>query len=336
MSNDSFVNIFLTNVSDYFDSKDLEYLKESLNIHVMNYDIREKETDIIVSKYELPQEYKMYLASKIQDGRLSKYSQEQYRMCLEDMLYTIGLPVDEITTNHIRMYLHKIRNSKRTGKPISDNTLNQRKSIIHSFFKWLREEEYIIKDPSERIRRETPKFKPREAFSDTDIEIIRDSCSTIRDRAIVDLLTSTGIRLAECSNINISDVNFDKREIQVFGKGGKWRTVYINGRAIVSLKSYLSQRTDDNEALFVSIKKPYSRLNKSGIEHMLHSLEGRCGIKNVIPHRFRHTFATKALNAGMPIDSIKTILGHSEIDTTLGYAKSSASKIQSDYQKYLG
>lgn len=335
MSDSSFTDGYIMMLDESFSEEQISFIKETMNVYTMGFNITPVATEMIVTDYQLPKAYYIYIAAKTQDGKMSESSRAQYTMCLEDMLYTIALPLECITINHLRMYIHKISINRITGKRLSQNTLNQRKSIIRSFFKWLYDEEYIPKDPSLRIKHERPKSKPRVAYKDTEIEALRDSCTSPRDRAIVDLLSSSGIRVSECVGLNITDVDFSNREIIVYGKGGKWRTTYIDGRTVVSLQRYLSQRTDDNVALFVSSKKPYGRLTTDAVRRSLHKLTDLSGVEDIIPHKFRHTMATKAINNGMPLESIQAILGHSETDTTLRYAHVSTEKIKRDHQTYM-
>lgn len=336
MSDNSFTDGYLMTIKDLFTDEQLSIIKDTLDIYTIGFNITPVTSDLIVTDYHLPKAYFVYMASKIQDGRMSESSSKQYSMCLEDMLYTLSMPLEYITINHLRAYIHKISTNRSTGKRLSSNTLNQRKSIIRSFFKWLYEEDYITKDPSLRIKQERPNSKPRTAYKDTEIEALRDSCTSSRERAIIDLLSSSGIRVSECVGLNISDIDFVNRELTVYGKGGKWRTTYINGRAVVSLQRYLSERTDDNVALFVSSKSPYERLSTSAIRKCLHKLQDSSGVDDVIPHKFRHTMATNAINNGMPLASIQALLGHSETETTLRYAHVSTEKIRRDHRTYMG
>jgi integrase/recombinase XerD len=330
----SFVDGFMLKFDNSFSTEQLRFIRDALNVYTLNYDIKPVTTELSLTQYQLPQAYFIFMASKEQDGKLSAMSKQQYKMCLEDMLYFLAMPLKDITTNHLRLYLQKISKSAKTGKPISDSTMNQRKSIIRSFFTWLYEEEYIEKNPAVRIKTARDHSKPRTEYSDTDIEKIRESCKTKRDRAIIDLLTSSGIRISECVGMNRNDVDFINREILVYGKGGKWRKAYIDGRTIVSLRSYLEERTDTNEALFVSMRSPYDRLTSGGVRKLLHGLQDESHVNNIIPHRFRHTMATSMVNRGMPIETIGKILGHSLTSTTLRYAHLSEAKIKNDYMAF--
>ena len=335
MSSSSFTDGFCLKLNGILNPEDIRKVRDALEIYTIGYDITPAKMDVIVSNYQLPQAYYIFMAAKEQDGKMKDSSKKQYKMCLEKMLFMFCLPLEKITVNHLRLYLHNISVNNKTGKELSKSALNQRKSIIRSFFKWLYEEEYIPKDPSVRIKPERNNSKPRAAYQDIQIESLRMACANSRDRAIVDLLTSSGIRVSECVGLNISDVDLDKREITVFGKGEKWRTSYIDAATVVSIRKYLSTRDDGSEALFVWNRKPHKRISTSGVRRCLHRLSAESGVQDIIPHRFRHTMATSAISRGMPIESVQTVLGHSNINTTMHYAHVSNSKAKADHERYM-
>lgn len=331
---DTFTEGFCLKLSGVLPPEQVRAVRDLLSVYTIGYKIEPVKMDVIVQDYQLPQAYFIFLAAKEQDGRMKPGTREQYRMCLEDLLFKLRLPLEAITVNHLRMYIQDISRNRKTGRPVSKSTLNQRKSIIRSFFSWLYEEEYIEKDPSVRIKPERADAKPRTAYQDTQVEALRRACDNLRDRAIVDLLRSSGIRVAECVGLDRRDVDLDGREITVFGKGEKWRVSYIDAAAVVSIRAYLATRTDENEALFVSERAPHRRLSTSGVRKALHRLTPESGVQNVIPHRFRYTMATDALLAGMPVESVQSVLGHSRIETTMHYAHVCRAKVKTDYQRF--
>ena len=333
---ESFTNGFCLKLNGLLEPEQIKSVRELLDIYTMGFEIKPITTELSVTDYQLPQSYYIFMASKEQDGKMKPGTYEQYKWCLEKMLFRLKMPLEKITVNHIRLYLHEISVNAKTGKPLSKATLNQRKAIIRSFFKWLYEEEYIQKDPSTRIKSERSNSKPRTAFRDTQIEALRMACDSKRTRAMIDLLYSSGIRISECVGLDITDVDFERREIVVYGKGEKWRTAFIDAPAVVSLKTYLSSRSDRNPALFVSAREPHDRITTSAVRKKLHELSGKAGVPNVIPHRFRYTFATAAIEHGMPIESVQAILGHTQIGTTTHYAHTSTEKIRRDHATYMG
>ena len=170
---------------------------------------------------------------------------------------------------------------------------------------------------------------------DEQIEILRDGCNELRDLAIIDMLYSTGIRVGELVNIDISDVNFEERECVVYGKGNKERKVYFDARTKLHLQNYLNNRDDNNEALFVTLDKPHERLKISGVEVRLRNLGKKFDINKVHPHKFRRSMATKAIDKGMPIEQVQKLLGHQQIDTTMHYAMVNQTNVKNSHRKYI-
>ena len=150
------------------------------------------------------------------------------------------------------------------------------------------------------------------------------------------MLASTGIRVGELVKLNRSDVDFENRECIVLGKGNKQRRVYFDARTKIHLKNYLRGRTDDNEALFVSLQKPFNRLLISGVEIRLRELGKKLELTKVHPHKFRRTLATMAIDKGMPIEQLQKLLGHARIDTTLQYAMVKQSNVKLAHRKFIG
>ena len=186
-----------------------------------------------------------------------------------------------------------------------------------------------------RIHKIKTKQPVKEIISDEAIELLRDHCQCPRDLAMIDLLYSTGIRVGELVNLNISDVDFEARECVVFGKGDKERRVYFDARAKLHIQNYLKCRTDDNPALFVTLNDPHKRLKISGVEIRLRQLGRELKLERIHPHKFRRTMATRAIDKGMPIEQVQKILGHSQIDTTMQYAMVNQNNVKASHQKYM-
>ena len=144
------------------------------------------------------------------------------------------------------------------------------------------------------------------AYTEKEMEQMRLACGNIRDRALIEMLSCTGCRVSELSGIDISDVNFEKKEITILGKGDKERSVFISDQASLYLDLYLNTRNDANNALFVTKRKPFSRLRKDGIERIVRMLGERCNIR-AYPHKFRRTFCTRLINRGMPAQDLSLI-----------------------------
>ena len=273
----------------------------------------------------------MFLAAKKIEG-CSKKSLDYYQSTITNMLIKVGKNFKYISTNDLRDYLSNYQNKSNVSKVTLDNL----RRILSSFFSWLEEENFILKSPVRRIKKIKTAQTIKETYTDEVLETLRDYCHNDRDLAIIDLLASTGMRVGELVRLNREDIDFENRECVVFGKGEKERKVYFDARAKIHIIRYLESRTDDNNALFVSLLKPYKRLKISGVEIRLRELGRKLKLPRVHPHKFRRTLATKAIDKGMPIEQVQHLLGHTKIDTTLQYAIVNQNNVKISHRRYLG
>lgn len=273
----------------------------------------------------------LFLSAKQVEG-CSEKSLKYYRTTLSKMIGKVNKPVRQVETNDIRNYLSSYENESHASKITIDNV----RRIISSFFSWLEDENYIIKSPARRIHKIRVGKTVKDVYSDEELEQMRDSCKDIRDLAMIDILASTGIRVGELVQLNISDINLNKREFIVLGKGNKERKAYFDARSKLHISQYISSRNDDNKALFVTLNNPHTRLTIRGVEDRLHKIGESLTETNVHPHKFRRTLATKAIEKGMPIEQVQVLLGHSQIDTTLRYAMVNQNNVKLSHQKYIG
>ncbi|WP_349767084.1 site-specific tyrosine recombinase/integron integrase [Phocaeicola vulgatus] len=254
-----------------------------------------------------------------------------YGSTIRQLFKKMPKKVTDYTTEDIRAYLAVFQRKNKSSRVTIDNI----RRIFSSFFAWLEEEDYIIKSPVRRIHKVKTGTQVKEVLSDENIEQLRDSCTEIRDLAIIDILASTGMRVGELVKLNREDINFNERECIVFGKGNKERIVYFNARAKIHLQQYLASRKDRNKALFVSLAKPHKRLGISGVETRLCKLGRSAKIVRVHPHKFRRTLATMAIDKGMPVEQVQRLLGHVKIDTTMHYAMVNQSNVKLSHRKFI-
>ena len=311
----------------YLNNEQLEKLEKTLNYTLWNKEIVKKDdvkvdddTDYLIE----------FLSAKKVEG-CSERTLSYYKSTLKNMLNILNKPVKHIETSDLRSYIALYSDNQKVSKTTLDNI----RRITSSFFSWLEEENYIIKSPARRIHKIRTGSTVKSVYTDEELELLRDSCNNIRDLAIIDFLASTGVRVGELVMINISDIDFDKRECIVLGKGNKERVVYFDARSKIHVIDYLKSRTDTNEALFVSLNKPNDRLKISGIEIRLRNLGKKLNIEKVHPHKFRRTLATNAIDKGMPIEQVQTLLGHTKIDTTLHYAMVNQNNVKQSHRKYI-
>jgi len=273
----------------------------------------------------------VFLAAKRVEG-CSEKTVRYYDSTIRNVLTAVCKDIKQITTDDLRMYLDDYQ--KRSGA--SKVTIDNIRRILSSFFSWLEDEDYIVKSPVRRIHKVKTCKTVKETYSDEALELMRDHSECVRDLAIIDILASTGMRVGELVKLNRCDIDFENRECIVLGKGNKQRKVYFDARTKIHLQSYLRTRTDDNEALFVSLQKPYDRLQISGVEIRLRELGRKLEINKVHPHKFRRTLATMAIDKGMPIEQVQQLLGHQSVDTTLQYAMVNQNNVKLSHRRFIG
>lgn len=271
-----------------------------------------------------------FLSAKQVEG-CSERSVNYYSSTLDNLINALEKPFNQIETEDLRIYLSEYQKKNDASKQTIDNI----RRILSSFFTWLEDEDYILKSPVRRIHKIKTMKQVKETYSDEALERLRDNCKTIRDLALIDMLASTGMRVGELVKLNRVDVDFVNRECVVLGKGSKERVVYFDARTKLHLQNYLNSRTDDNEALFVSLLEPHNRLEIAGVEIMLRKLGRSLEINKVHPHKFRRTLATRAIDKGMPIEQVQKLLGHQKIDTTMEYAIVDQQNVKNSHKKYL-
>ena len=272
-----------------------------------------------------------FLSSKRVEG-CSEKTLKYYKATIGRLLSNLTLHVTHVTTDDLRKYLAGYQENSMCSKSNIDNI----RRILSSFFAWLEDENYILKSPVRRIHKIKTAKTVKETYSDESLEMMRDSCSNLRDLAMIDLLVSTGMRVGELVGLNIADIDFESRECVVFGKGNKERPVYFDARTKIHLRNYIRSRKDSNPALFVSLLKPFDRLEISGVEIRMRKIGRDLGFEKVHPHKFRRTLATRAIDKGMPIEQVQQLLGHAKIDTTMQYAMVSQNNVKMSHRKYIG
>ena len=322
------INDVMQAMLPYLNNDQLEKLQKVMQYVFFQYEITKTEKNSENAALNLMD---LFLSAKRVEG-CSEKSLKYYHTTIQTMLSAVNKDVKQIETEDIRSYLTSYQQQKQSCRVTIDNI----RRILSSFFSWLEDEDHILKSPVRRIHKVKAATNIKETYSDEALEMMRDNCTEPRDLAMIDMLASTGMRVGEMVLLNRNDIDFNERECVVFGKGNKERVVYFDARTKIHLKNYLQSRTDDNPALFVSLKSPYNRMNIGGIETCLRRLGKQLGLQRVHPHKFRRTLATMAIDKGMPIEQLQQLLGHKRIDTTLQYAMVKQSNVKIAHRKYIG
>ena len=242
--------------------------------------------------------------------------------------------IDEETIFLFRSWLNK--------NNISLKTQSYYLIALRNFFKFLKKKKIEILSP-ENI--ELPKIPEREITILNDEELERllrapqgEDLKSLRDKAILETLFSTGMRISELCNLN-RDIDLNKGEIVIKGKGNRIRVVFLSKIAIYWLKKYLEKRTDKNPALFINLKRgeSFSRLTPRGIQKIIKYYAKKAGItKKISPHTLRHQFATDLLLAGADLRAIQMLLGHKNLQTTQIYTHLTNKELKEIHKAFHG
>lgn len=330
---------------------DMDGFKNELYIIMNDFEITARTTEIaLLSEDRNEQLLKKFIMSKIVKGCTDR-TIEVYKKSIDFILRRIGKTADDITTDDIRFYLAVRQKVDKITRTTADNELR----FLRSFFSYLAVEGIVPNNPTLKIDKIKSSTKKEKAFTEMDVEKIRAATGTNRERALVELLLSTGCRVTELVSIRLGEINGDS--ILVHGKGDKDRVVYINARAQLSMEYYLKERTDKNPYLFPggcpfsssqTMKKEKENwymypecvssdrhIDKGSVEATIRKLGKRAGVENCHPHRFRRTCATFALRRGMPIEKVSMMLGHNQLTTTQIYLSIDEDELQQAHKKYV-
>lgn len=320
---------FITEVANYIPSLvpvNIERCKGDLSKIVSNYNVQSVAPSEVHP--DLEDKIELFLSAKKLEG-LSMLTLDGYKRDLKVFAQDVKKRTEDITTADIRNHLGKFGHLKMSS-------LGRKLTVFKSFFGWLTSEDYLMRDPSKKLK--TPKKEKRlpKALSIEELEMLRESCKTNRQRAFLEILYATGCRLSEIQQLNRNDIDYHAKSCKVIGKGDKEREVYFSHKAMYHLEKYLKSRTDGNEALMVSERRPHGRLSKRSIQREITLLAQQAGLeKRVSPHTLRHTFATLTLNNGADITAVQALLGHSNPATTQIYAQLTQEKKREQHKKFL-
>lgn len=334
----SFLNDLKLNLSDKLSYSNVQLILNEVLVLFQDYEVQKKETSLVVytRKEDLPYMVKVYLAARKVEGLSKNTTLVNYMLCLKDFFNSTTKEPGEITTNDVRLYLYTY--SSRKSREVSNSTLENKRVIINAFFEWAANEGYITGNPAKQIKAIKCEIKKRSYLTQLELEKIRIACLDKRDKAIIEVLYSTGCRVSELCNLKKSDVNFETKEVTLFGKGNKERISYLNAKSEIALRQYLNSRSDTEEYVFVSKRKPNKQLHKCGIENIVNKIAIRTDVsksKNITPHIFRHSMASNAIQTGAQIVDISKILGHVNIDTTMIYVNTTDDQIKHAHMRHV-
>lgn len=302
-------------------------LQTVLLTELNKYEVQERSTEIVIHDGSAEGLLKKFLATKRIEGK-SENTIKYYKDQIGTFLLRLDKRLFEVTTFDLRLYLSLYKEKRK----VSNRTLDNMRKCLSSFFSWLADEQFIGYNPCRGLKRIKYDKVVRKPYTQEEMERLKTACRTDRELALVSFLYATGCRVSEVVSVDIKDIDFEAKELVVYGKGGKERTVYLTEVSTMYLKKYLAGRKDCSPALFVG--KRSSRIKKNAIETILRNLGMRAGVENVHPHRFRRTLATNMIDRGASLQDVQMILGHEDIRTTQVYIYTRKQNVRYSYLRY--
>lgn len=316
-----------------FSQDQIKLLLSYIDVVMQGYDITKKETALTVYNQELPSVVKMFIVCKkiegFSDGTLYNYTKH-----LTNFFFVMQKLPEQVTANDIRVYLFNYQQERG----ITNRSLDKVRSCLASFYSWMYIEGYIEKNPMLAVNKIKYEKKSKKPCSQTDLEYLRMACNTLKQKAILEVLYSTGCRVGELVVLKKNDIDWQEKTVHLFGKGKKHRVSFLNAKAEVALKEYLASRDDNNEYLFVSDRKPHNQMHTCGVQKIIREMAERAGDnvnKKITPHVLRHTTATRMLENKADLTSIQAVLGHSNINTTMIYAHNTLENVKLEHNKAI-
>lgn len=324
--------VLLSNISNILvecgiDYSVLERSRSKIIEEISKYDVNPACKELMVIETTSQKLIKAYAGTLLTEGK-SKNTVKFYLYVLNRFIKESNKPLNEAGTFDIRMWLAKAQTNGASLR-----TCENYRACLSAFYQWLAREEFIDKNPMLKVMPIKFNSGRKQAFTDVEIDSLRTACTTLRQRAELELLLSSGARVSELCNLNISDVDMHTMQVNIrAGKGNKFRTTYMNEVCRAHLQKYLDSRTDGMDYLFLS--KNNSRMTKESVENELKVIGRSSNVDNVHPHRCRRTFATNLARKGMDVRTIQQLMGHTDINTTMSYIAISEDRARNEYIRF--
>ena len=310
------------------DPEQITIVTDAITQALAGYDVIEGCRELAVYDDTNERILKRYCACLFVDGKSEKTIYQYQRSCRK-LADAIGKTYTDMGVYDIRYFLACEKERGVSGRSVENTRAN-----LSAFFQWMAREDIIPKNPCLNIKPIKYTDQVRLPFSSVEIDALRSACRTKKDRALVELLLSSGIRVSEAASMSVGDINQTTMAVHVrHGKGDKERTTYVTSVAMTHLQAYWAERSEKGTAVFYNQK--HEPLNAGGIRFILNGIAKRAGVENVHPHRFRRTFASGLAARGMDIQEIRKLMGHQQIDTTMEYVYTSDQKVSASYRQYI-
>jgi site-specific recombinase XerD len=326
------INEILMQMEPHISTEVLKMLETVVVKALYFVEVERKETQLSTEMDDNIYLMSLYEMNVRKDG-LSEKTVKAYMGAMKNMLCVTDKNIRHITAVDIKYYLDLY-----TGKGNSVRTVNNERRFLSAVFTWFRKHGIITANPVEAVPIKKERKPPIDYLKGVEIEQLRLACDKARERALMEFLLSTGVRIGEVPQIKRDDIDWATGEIVIYAhKTSDYRTVYLNDVAKVHIGKYLESRNDNSEALFANVRAPHKATEEDGLRLIISQLGKKAGLKRrVYPHLFRKTMATMLRGKDCAIEDIQQMLGHKEPSTTMGfYAAASKERLRQVHNRYM-
>lgn len=343
INNEILISNICMGMMNTLDDDQLKVLKNTLQIQLHDVEVTTKKYELVESIQQNDLIKLNYFENSLKVAKYSEGTILQYMRTIKLLRSFVAKDFEKITGADIKYYLAYNQQEKNW----KDNTLKNNIHYLSAFFRFLEKEDLIQKNPMIKVDAVRSEKVIKESFTSEEMERLRKAArDDARSTALLEFLYATGIRINELCQLTWGDIDTRHLSLKVRGKGNKEREVLFSEKAAFHLDEYFSERMKiENRSREDMLARPlfsdkrkdpethdYEALENNGVRTILKKLGNKAHVNKVHPHRFRRTFATDAINRGMPLEQLRVLMGHNNYDTTLGYAKVNNKQVVQSYR----